>query len=264
LKYIFRNLDEIQGRIRTAHRVYVMVDYDGTITPIVRHPKLATLGDETRELLRSLANERRCVLAVISGRRLSDIKNGVGILKAYYVGNHGLEIRGPGIDFVHPKAKTLSTILPSIRRELRNTIGGIEGVFIENKGFSLSVHYRAAEAIYLPRLEQSVRRAVKGNSALRVSYGKKIIEIRPRLRWNKGTAGRWLIKSLGEGLSVYAGDDYTDEDAFYDLKRGVTILVSKTPVHSHAKYYVRSVHELTRFLSILLNELSDEQESFAI
>jgi trehalose 6-phosphate phosphatase len=236
-----------------------MVDYDGTITPIVRHPKLATLADETRELLRSLANQQLCVLAVISGRRLSDIKKHVGIANAYYVGNHGLEIRGPGIDFVHPKAKALSTILPSIRRELRNTSGSIEGVFIENKGLSLSVHYRAAKAIYLPRLKQSVRRAVEGYNALKVSYGKKIIEIRPRLQWNKGTAGKWLIKSLGEGLPVYAGDDYTDEDAFYDLKRGVTILVSKTLRRSGAKYYVRNVGELTRFLGVLLHDLSDEQ-----
>jgi trehalose 6-phosphate phosphatase len=258
LKYLFLNSGEIQSRIRAAQRVYIMVDYDGTITPIVRHPKLAILANGTREVLRSLANERRCVLAVISGRRLSDIKNFVGIPRAYYVGNHGLEIRGPGIDFVHPKAKALSAILPSICRELRNTIGAIEGVFIENKCFSLSVHYRAAEAIYLPRLKQSVRRAVKGYSAVGVSYGKKVIEIRPRLLWNKGTAGKWLVKSLGEGLTVYAGDDHTDEDAFHDLKRGITILVSKTPSHSNAKYYVRSVRELARFLSTLVSELKDK------
>jgi trehalose 6-phosphate phosphatase len=262
LKYLFRNIGKIRARIRTAHRVYVMVDYDGTITPIVRHPKLATLADETRELLRSLTNEQRCVLAVISGRRLIDIKKHVGIAKAYYVGNHGLEIRGPGIDFVHPKAKALSTILPPIRSELMNTIGSIEGVFIENKGLSLSIHYRAAKAIYLPRLKQSVKRAVADYDALKASYGKKIIEIRPRLRWNKGTAGKWLIKSLGKGLPVYAGDDYTDEDAFYDLKRGVTILVSKTLCRSDAKYYVRNVGELTRFLSILLHELSGRQVNF--
>jgi trehalose 6-phosphate phosphatase len=235
-----------------------MVDYDGTITPIVRHPRLATLADGTRNVLRSLTNERRCVLAVISGRRVSDIKKLVGIPKAYYVGNHGLEIRGPGIDFVHPKAKALSMILPSIGRELRSTIGEIEGVFIENKRFSLSVHYRAAKAIYVPRLKQAVRRAVRGNSALKVSYGKKVIEIRPRLRWTKGTAGKWLIKLLGEGLPVYAGDDYTDEDAFYDLKRGITILVSETPGNSHAKYYVRSVRELTQFLSTLAFDLKDK------
>jgi trehalose 6-phosphate phosphatase len=254
-------MGEIKARIQTAQRVYVMVDYDGTITPIAQRPELATLTNKTRKLLRSLANEQRCILAIVSGRRLSEIRTYVDISNAYYVGNHGLEIFGPRIDFVYPRAKALSALLPPIRRELRKTIGAIPGVFIENKGFSLSVHYRAAKAIYFPQLEESVRRAVKGNSALKVAYGKKIIEIRPRLPWNKGKGGKWLIKSLGEGLPIYAGDDYTDEDAFRCLSRGITILVSETPSHSDAKYYVRNVRELTRFLNILSRELGRTSQS---
>jgi trehalose-phosphatase len=256
MRYLFANLREVEEQVRQSNRIYLMLDYDGTITPIARYPRLARLPNSNRRILRLLAAQPRCFVAIISGRRLIDVKHLVGLPGIYYMGNHGLEISGPKVNFVHSKAEALSPTLLRLTRALESRLKGFSGVLVENKGLSISVHYRMLQPTHVPALLQIVRKTAQSSRALKVGFGKKVVEIRPLVRWNKGTAAEWLISSLGEGLPVYAGDDQTDEDAFLSLKRGVTILVSDTWKRSSAKYYVRGATEVPLFLRVMLNTLS--------
>jgi trehalose 6-phosphate phosphatase len=256
MRYLFANLREVEEKVRQSDRVYLMLDYDGTITPIARYPRLAKLPNSNRRILRLLAAQPRCFVAIISGRRSIDVKHLVGLRGIYYIGNHGLEISGPKVTFVHSKAVALGPTLLRLSRVLESRLKGFSGVLVENKGLSISVHYRMLQPTYVPALLQIVRTTAQSSRALKVGFGKKVVEIRPLVHWNKGTAAEWLISSLGEGLPVYAGDDQTDEDAFLSLKRGVTILVSDTWKRSRAKYYVRGATEVRLFLRVMLNTLS--------
>ena len=102
MKYLFRNMHEVVAL--RAEWIYVMVDYDGTLTPIVKHPRLVTLTNNTREVSYSLVTQPNCVLAIVSGRSQEEVKRLVGIEGAYYLGNHGFEVSGPALNFIHPKA----------------------------------------------------------------------------------------------------------------------------------------------------------------
>jgi trehalose 6-phosphate phosphatase len=248
--HLFRAISRVKTEVAKASHLYVMLDYDGTLTPIVRDPKAAYLPAKTRELLRVLASTPRYTIAIVSGRRLKQLRDMVGVKRLYLMGNHGLEIEGPELNFTHPRAKHISHEMSQIHRELEGRIA-INGALIENKGLTVSVHYRCVEPEDVPRIVSITEQIVKNRKDLRVTYGKKVVEVRSRVKWDKGRAAELLMNSLGDGLPIYFGDDYTDEDAFIRLKGGVTVIVSDGPVPSHAKYYVRGVNEVYRFLRLL-------------
>lgn len=256
MKYLLRNLNKMKRKVRHAKRVYVMVDYDGTVTPIVKYPRLAKMPVESRKLLRSLAFRDGCIVAIVSGRSLRNLKSMVRIRQAYYIGNHGLQISGPGVSFTHIRAKLISHSLPGLFRELQEKLHGVRGLLIEQKGMTISVHYRNVEASNVPRLRDIVQEASRTRKELRVTHGKKVIEFRPRVHWGKGSAVAWLMNYLGPGFPMYFGDDQTDEDAFSTLKGGMTVLVSELKKRSQAKFYVKNVNEVQFVLRILLNSLS--------
>jgi trehalose-phosphatase len=235
-----------------------MVDYDGTITPIVKYPRLAKMPNESRRPLRSLTACRKCVVAIVSGRNLKELRNVVRIPQAYYMGNHGLQIVGPGLSFVHSKARQISRTLPRLYRQLNERLRAVGGVLIEQKGMTISVHYRNVAASNVPRVLRIVREAAQARKELWITYGKRVVEIRPRVRWGKGFAVSWLMARLGTGFPLYFGDDLTDEDAFSALKGGISVLVSETKRHSRAKYYVKNVLEVQYALRFLLTSLSDQ------
>ncbi|MBI2184342.1 MAG: trehalose-phosphatase [Thaumarchaeota archaeon] len=251
MRHLFRHIQEIHDKISRSERVYIMVDYDGTLTPIANHPSLATLSDTTRNTLTLLARRPRCVLAVVSGRSEENVRRLVGVNGAYYIGNHGLEVRGPSFSFFHPKATEISDNLTHVECDLKEALVGVGGIVLQHKGLSLSVHYRTVVTHLVPRVKKIVRRIVRTYPRLRLTYGKKVLEVRPRVKWDKGKAAEWLIQKIGPGLPVYIGDDKTDEDAFTKLRNGITVLVSNTRRTSAAKYYVNNSEEVLRFLNIL-------------
>ena len=120
----------------------LLSDYDGTLTPIVGRPDEAVLSPEVRKILGALAEKPSFSVGIISGRPLTELKAMVGVEGIYYAGNHGLEIEGPGLKFVSPVAKAAQTVIKDLVRQLSAKLGGIEGVIVEDKGLSLSIHYR--------------------------------------------------------------------------------------------------------------------------
>jgi trehalose-phosphatase len=216
-------------RVLTGPTALIILDYDGTITPIVERPEQAHLSPGTRELLRELASLPGCRVAVMSGRMLSDLRRMVGLPGIAYGGNHGLELSwsdGNGeAGWEHPGAVAARPLLARLLDTLAGELVGIQGAWIEDKGFSLTVHYRLVGPEEVPAVSAVVARAVSslGGEAegLLVRSGKATYEVLPRLGWDKGQGVLRLAALLGpEAPILYAGDDMTDEDAFRVLEGG--------------------------------------------
>lgn len=195
-------------------------------------------------LLEEIKDEKNPLVLLI---RLSGI---------HYIANHGFEIFSPYIRWIHPEAKLLMSILRKANKELQKKLSLMPGIFLENKRMTLSIHYRNVSVSHIPAIKQAVRSVVFSHfPELKITYGKKVLEIRPNILWDKGYAVLKLLESRDSSihaLPVYLGDDRTDEDAFYRLNsRGITIRVGKFKSTS-AQYFLKNTHEVKRFLEGIL------------
>lgn len=253
---LFDHLPEIASALRAASEILLFLDFDGTLAPIVEDPRLARMPSATRQALDRLASDPRFSLAIISGRALSDLRLRVDLEDLIYAGNHGLEIEGPGVEFIEPTAAEHLKALGELSRHLRARLSHIPGVEVENKVLSASVHFRRAPAGRLPEIRQAVQDAVIFDaSPFHLTEGRKVLEIRPRVDWDKGMAVRWIQQASANpgALPIYIGDDSTDEDAFLALPQGITASVGKTRETS-AQYSLERQELVPEFLLWLVGQ----------
>lgn len=247
----------------TAHlsqqRPVVFLDYDGTLTPIVSRPELASLAADVRQTVAELS--ACCPVVLVSGRDRADLQRRVQLDGCYYVGSHGFDISGPnGLVMQHCEGLAFLPLLDDIEAYLGNALAHVPGALVERKKFTLAVHFRNVESAHLAAVETCVDTLLAEQPRLRKRSGKKVFELQPRLDWHKGTAVVWLLDALGlagsDTFPVYIGDDITDEDAFTALAgHGVTIVVGETPRPSSAVYALRDpgqVHSLLRAFATTL------------
>ncbi|WP_099023757.1 trehalose-phosphatase [Mycolicibacterium palauense] len=199
----------------------VFLDFDGTLSEIVDDPGAATLIDGAAEALTTLAT--LCPVAVLSGRDLADVRERIGVPGLWYAGSHGFEMVAPDGSFhQHDAAAAAIPVLERAAEELRSECGDVPGVLVEHKRFGVALHYRNVAPGRVGKLIAAVQRAGKRHG-LRVTGGRKVIELRPDVDWDKGTALTWVRDRIGDGkrlLPVYIGDDLTDEDAFEAVRSG--------------------------------------------
>jgi trehalose 6-phosphate phosphatase len=251
---LFDHLPEIAAKVEAASDLLVFLDFDGTLAPVVNDPAMAFVPPQTLRALTSLAAIEKVSLAIISGRALQDLKARVGMPSLIYAGNHGLEISGPGVYFIQPDAAKRVQALSELSRELHSGLQDIPGVQVENKVLTVSVHYRRAPADKLREVHQVTNLAVTRSGGLfQMTPGLRVFEIRPRVNWHKGKAVGWIKEALAkrEPLSLYVGDDATDEDAFLALPEGLTISVGNARQTS-ARYYLEDQGTLQAFLGWLI------------
>jgi trehalose 6-phosphate phosphatase len=224
-------------------RSALVFDVDGTLSPIVERPELAYVPEETKTELRRLAARYRLV-ACVSGRAGDDARRLVGVEDVRYVGNHGLEL--------DPRAEELAGAIARFRDSI--------GRPVEDKVLSLSYHYREApnEAAARAELEEVAERARA--AGLDARWGRKVLEIRPPVAADKGTAVRTLFGEAAVTRALYAGDDTTDLDAFAaladaGLERAVRIAVASEEgpreLRAAADLVVSSPEELAALLRLL-------------
>lgn len=249
----------LQRQVQSARHVCLFLDFDGTLAPLVEHPSKARMPDRVWALLKQLRNAPRISVGIISGRRLQDLKRCVRVRGLTYIGNHGLEAAGPYGRYRHPAARRSRPFLKQLARKLRRAVESIPGAWVEDKGLSLSVHYRQVSIKHRPVLQRDLRKAVQpyeDKRQVRVYRGKAIWEIRPDVRWHKGLAIRWALRRMNANrrtLVICLGDDRTDEDAFNVVNQlgGLSIFVGRQSTRTAARYWLKGPHEVQRWLADL-------------
>jgi alpha,alpha-trehalase len=239
-------------------RIFLFLDYDGTLTPIVREFDKAFLADEMRETIRRVSTV--CFTAIVSGRGMDDVKERVKIDDIYYAGSHGFEISGPDNFYYEiEKARKLIPSLDRIEKELRTNLSAVEGVKFERKKFALAIHYREAADEHVNKIKMMVDQALQNFSDISKGRGKKVIEIKPRVYWHKGKAINHLLSVFEQENDspylIYIGDDITDEDAFMQIREGVGILVGNHGEPTFASYHLRDVDAVKEFLNRMTENL---------
>jgi trehalose 6-phosphate phosphatase len=217
LPHAFERVECWRAVWRETGSLVLLLDFDGTLAPIVSRPEAAALPAETRQHLERLRSRVGVEVAVVSGRGLSDAREKMGIPDIDYAGNHGMEIEGPRLRRIHPGAAAARPTLERVRERVAVAVRETAGAFVEDKGLTLSVHYRLVSPEEVPGVRRAVEEATEGEDAVRVTSGKMVMEIRPRVDWHKGRAVDFLLDSIDppQGAPVlYLGDDTTDEDAF--------------------------------------------------
>ncbi|MEP6908805.1 MAG: trehalose-phosphatase [Actinomycetota bacterium] len=205
-------MSELDRLAESPERAAILLDVDGTLSPIATRPEDARVPEETRAEIERLSG-RYGLVACISGRTGEDARRLVGVDGIRYVGSHGLELE--------PAAAEWSD-------QIHSFAAGIDWP-VEDKGLTVSFHYRQAgdEEAALAYLEGVAEQARKAGLVPR--FGRKVLEIRPPVHADKGTAVRQLLSEAGLERALYAGDDTTDIDAFRaldGLEVGVRVAVS--------------------------------------
>jgi trehalose-phosphatase len=253
VQYLFKSWEAIRKNIIKAKSLFLLLDYDGTLTPIVKKPELAVLNPRVRATLRKLTGYTN--VFIISGRELKDVKNMVRIKELNYVGNHGLEIQLFGKKLLRLYGKREIENARKIKDEFKKSFSHIKGVLVEDKGVIIAVHYRNVSKKNVPEIIKTVKNKCR-KYGLTTGEGKKVIEARPRIARNKGTAIKFILKKVKpckNSALFYFGDDITDEDAFKVIrKRGTGVFVGRRKSRSFAKYFVKSPDDVARFLREIL------------
>lgn len=262
-RWLFDSLPWFAEQLSAKERAAVMLDFDGTLAPIVEDPEAAMMPDATRSVLSALVSSERGEVALISGRSIRDLEERAGLDEIYYAGNHGLEIRHGNQIFLAPGAAAASALLEPAAEALRARLAPIAGTLVENKGLTLSIHSRRVAREHLPELERRVASVFEGlRGRMNLRRGSEVFEISPRIDWDKGKAAVWILDRIGRraALPIYIGDDTTDEDAFVALREGVTVRVGASQ-ETAARFHVRDTAEVRECLEWICARLRGRRQT---
>jgi trehalose-phosphatase len=238
----------------------VLLEIDGTLAPIAPRPDQVKVAPDMCTALENLIAVPDAHVAIVTGRSVSDGRRIVPIKGLGVIGNHGFEVLGEGGEVVsEPAAHAFLQVIDTAASRLAPLPKEIPGVVLENKKWTLSVHYRLAARPAISKIADVVH-SLGRELGLVITRGKEVLEMRPPIEVNKGTAGVLWVKRLGASAAssvLYIGDDRTDEDAFRELRvafpRAVTIRVGD-PDHgetTEAEFRVETPAEVRDFLVAL-------------
>ena len=255
MKYLWREFNNFKKSISSKKPKLVLLDFDGTLAPIVPTPDAAYLDEETRQILKIFNRSPHHHLAIISGRPLKELTSLIRLRNIIYAGNHGLEVKGQGLS-LPPRAKKARRMKRSIKllaQKFKTAFGSYEGAWVEDKNFTLSLHFRGLlpdQRLLFNELIEFFKEKYK-RYPVTWTKGKKVWEIRPKLYWSKGDTVLYLLKRFPDAFPVVIGDDRSDEDMFKEVRRrGITIRVGRLK-GSQAEYYLKSPYDVKRFLKKL-------------
>jgi trehalose 6-phosphate phosphatase len=252
-------------RTLAGRRPAVFLDYDGTLTPIVDRPEDALISESMREAVRRLAE--RCPVCVVSGRDRRVVQELMGVDDLIVAGSHGFDIWSPaGGEIQREEGAGFGDVLDEVKERLRVETDSIEGALIEPKKTSVAAHYRLVSQEERPRVKEIVDAILADHpNELKVTPGKMVYEVQPKIDWDKGKAVLYLLEALDldreDVVPMYLGDDITDEHAFEALAGastgGIGIFVGRADDPevagrtTAANYVLHDVEEVERFLTML-------------
>ncbi|HXF51304.1 MAG TPA: trehalose-phosphatase [Dehalococcoidia bacterium] len=196
----------------------VVTDFDGTLSEIVVDPAQASLVPGAREALTSLRDAVDAV-CVVSGRSLADVRRRVGVEGLVYAGNHGLEWHGLPGEADGAEGVTARLELAPLVPALQNALSGLEGVWIEDKGLTLTIHFRGAEDVAATARAVRERAAAAVGEGYRLRPGRLALEIVPEALLGKERFLQRVIAAIGARGVVALGDDVSDLEALRLVRR---------------------------------------------
>jgi trehalose 6-phosphate phosphatase len=260
---ILRGSQEIERRINEADRLWLFLDYDGTLAEFAPTPEHVNQQSEVVSLLASLAQHPDVRVAVISGRRLGQIEELVPVPQAILAGTYGVQLRLPGGKRVDRASyDEVRPVLEAIKSRWEGLIGDRDGFFLEDKGWALAIHAKLAadgEAQTVLDAARGMITAEDGtvSDAFRVLDGHKFLEIGPAVA-HKGKTVEYLLERYPwpGALPLYVGDDDKDEEAFgvMQARDGIAIRVCDESCETQANGRLGSPEEVRKWLATLISE----------
>jgi trehalose 6-phosphate phosphatase len=243
-RHLFNCWPQVARAVRSAPSLALFLDLDGTMVPLRRLPSdVKPLDLSLRRVLRRLATHKNISVHVISGRNLPQLRRLVPVRGLHLLGLHGWEGRA-----VPPLVEE-----GQLLRKAKHLLGERHlhklGVWLEDKGLALAVHYRSAPLPAIPLARAIVRDVLKNlGPQIHMLRGHKVWELLPRQITGKGSAILDILSALPKPtLAVFVGDDVTDEAAFKALPRGVTVRVGENR-RTRARFHLRNPEEVKEFL----------------
>lgn len=258
LPHALENKQEIIQKLR-GHKPILFLDYDGTLSHIVKDPDKALLTDSMRQVLAKLAE--KATVAVVSGRDRADVQQKVALQQVVYAGSHGFDIEGPnGLALQYEEGLKVQPDLDEATSRLEQQLGHIAGARVERKKYAIAVHYRNVADAEVDTVITAVKEELARHKNLKGGGGKKIMELKPAIDWHKGRATEWLLEKLNPKqekiMPIFIGDDLTDEDGLKAVHyAGIGILAGEHGENTWAHYRLADVEEVEEFLQQLYQEL---------
>lgn len=251
-------------RLVSAHTfgrpLALLFDYDGTLTPLVRHPSLARLSAATRQRLATLAGLPRVAVGVLSGRALADVRDAVGLDGLYFAGSGGLELDLRGDRREYPNAADFRLVMDVLQDHFVDTLRRYPGTWAERKPVALALHYRGLLPLMATSFRLEALAILERVRSVRHRIVSETIEIAPEGGWDKGTAVEAILNHLSplnpNAMPVFFGDAPNDFEAMAAVERRGGIAVGIGPdAPAKAKIHLDSPDELAGELDSLIREL---------
>jgi trehalose 6-phosphate phosphatase len=257
--FLFDHSLHIAKRILNSDYIFLFLDYDGTLVPFKDNPTEVVTPEKIKKIIGQLIKNPKILVIIVTGRSLCNIQKLLNLRGLSFIALHGLHIkRLNGSQFNWNPADQTRLLIKEIKEDMEKELHGKEGAFLEDKELTLVLHYRLLPSNRIQIIREKFKKIVSAhdkNRVLEIINGAKIIEVRPK-GWNKGTAiEMFLTKYMNKKniLSIYIGDDVTDEDAFQFIgKKGISIYVTnQSKRKTAAQYYVKNPDEVFLFLQSL-------------
>jgi trehalose 6-phosphate phosphatase len=264
-QYCLSALSFLDPMLRRSQSMMIACDFDGTLCPIAETPSDVHVAPNMLGVLRLIANSPSMKLAIVSGRAIEDVARRIPV-DAVFAGNHGLQIRGGGIEYEHEHARQVRPQLERCCRELREILKPWSGAWIEDKHLSATVHFRAVDPREHEALRRAVRRSIAGRSrSIGLRAASKALELYPKIGWHKGDAVSYIKQQCGPfDTCVCLGDDYTDENMFEAAPGNINIRVGQNRP-TKASLYLNDPSDVAIFLQHLwdIDESKADMQSVA-
>jgi trehalose 6-phosphate phosphatase len=208
-------VNRVAEQYASGRPLAMLFDYDGTLTPLVRHPSLAHLPPGTRQTIRRLTGLPDVRVGVISGRALGDVQEMVGLDGVYYAGSGGLEVDLLGTKDRYPEMDDFGRLLEAIQDHLLEVLEKYPGTWLERKPGAMAIHFRGLLPLAATCFRYEMASLLAVVEPLRFRVVSEAIEVTPGDGWDKGTAVDSILSHIEGELGrrpvvVYFGDAAND------------------------------------------------------
>lgn len=252
-------LDRLAAAYQDGRSLALLFDFDGTLSPLVTHPELATCPPATRDLLDRFTDLPRVLVGIISGRALADVKSKLALPQLVYAGTSGLEMELGDRSIVHPQAPRFLPVLNSAAEVAITTVCQFPGAWIERKPLSFTIHYRQVSRDEITLCEQCLAsQLARFSGTLDCFHGSLALEVMPAVGWNKGEALDAILADHGQdAIPLYAGNDDRDECALRAAARRGGVSIGVGPAAPlEAQHHLADVESLAEQLTQFLTQLT--------